>query len=178
MALTTSSRQTTTAIYIVSFNYPLDKVVGFTRVPLVSITTLQQGAYILSALNESGRDPNENSGFAIEFNTGKESSRYSTYSMRNEERDSDALLEDTTEKTENAEGTEFYAFKVLPVESGDNVEDDDDDDEGGAATTCKEMANKIVRRIHGQCRKASGTVEDIVEKDVVRYVHLAGCPVK
>jgi hypothetical protein len=152
----------------VSFNYPLDKVVGFTRIPLVSITSLQRGAYILSALNESGRDSNENSGFAIEFNTGKESTRYSTYSMRNEHRDTDALLEDTTDKIENAEGTEFYAFKVLPVESGDNAEEDDDDDEGGPATTCAEMANKIVRRIHRQCRRVSETVEAIVEKDIVR----------
>jgi hypothetical protein len=34
---------TESALFIVSFNYSLDKVVGFTRVPLPSITGLQRG---------------------------------------------------------------------------------------------------------------------------------------
>ena len=118
-------------------------------------------------MNEAGRDPNENSGLAIEFSPGKESTRYSTYSIRNERRDSDAMLEDTDDKPSTPDGVEFYAFKVLPVDFGDSAEDDSDDEEG-AATTCREMAQKITRRIHRQCRKQSGAVEAIVEKDIVR----------
>lgn len=34
---------TESALFIVSFNYSLDKVVGFTRVPLISVTDLQKG---------------------------------------------------------------------------------------------------------------------------------------
>lgn len=78
-------------------------------------------------------------------------------------------MEDPDDKTLSAESVEFYAFKVLPMEFGDNAEDDSDD-EDGAATTCKEMSGKIVRRIHRQCRKQSGAVEVVVEKDIVRYV--------
>jgi hypothetical protein len=51
--------QSKVAIYVVSFNYTLEKVVGFTRIPLRSITSIQKGAYILSTLQEAGRDPLE-----------------------------------------------------------------------------------------------------------------------
>lgn len=51
--------QSKVAIYVVSFNYTLEKVVGFTRIPLRSITSIQKGAYILSPLQEAGRDPVE-----------------------------------------------------------------------------------------------------------------------
>lgn len=51
--------QTKVAIYVVSFNYTLEKVIGFTRIPLQSITSIQKGPYILSPLQEAGRDPVE-----------------------------------------------------------------------------------------------------------------------
>ena len=51
--------QSKVAIYIVSFNYTLEKVVGYTRIPLQSVTSIQKGAYILSTLQEAGRDPME-----------------------------------------------------------------------------------------------------------------------
>ncbi|WVW80546.1 hypothetical protein I302_102531 [Kwoniella bestiolae CBS 10118] len=47
------------AIYVVSFNYSLEKVMEFTRIPLKSITSIQKGAYILSTLQEASRDPKE-----------------------------------------------------------------------------------------------------------------------
>lgn len=81
------------------------------------------------------------------------------------------LVEDTPT---TANGTEFYAFKVLPLEYNERSSaDDDDDDEddhldGIRAVNCKEQAGKIVKRIHRQCRKVSEAVELPVEKDVVR----------
>ncbi|EJT48555.1 hypothetical protein A1Q1_02463 [Trichosporon asahii var. asahii CBS 2479] len=71
------------ALYVVSFNYSLEKVNEFTRIPLKSITSLQKGAYILSALQEAGRDPTENAGFVVTFAAADESTRYSTYSLDN-----------------------------------------------------------------------------------------------
>lgn len=59
------------AIYVISFNYALEKVIAFTRIPLASLTSIQKGelisppvkliltnsgAYILSPLQEAGRD--------------------------------------------------------------------------------------------------------------------------
>ncbi|KAL1412508.1 hypothetical protein Q8F55_000254 [Vanrija albida] len=76
---------TKAALYVVSFNYQLEKVNEFTRIPLKSITSIQKGAYILSALQEAGRDPVENAGFIVNFSPADESTRYSTYSLRNRE---------------------------------------------------------------------------------------------
>jgi hypothetical protein len=73
------------ALYVVSFNYSLEKVNEFTRIPLKSITSIQKGAYILSALQEAGRDTTENAGFVINFSPADEDRRYSTYSLRNRE---------------------------------------------------------------------------------------------
>jgi hypothetical protein len=73
------------ALYVVSFNYSLEKVNEFTRIPLKSITSIEKGAYILSALQEAGRDPAENAGFVVNFSPADEDRRYSTYSIRNRE---------------------------------------------------------------------------------------------
>lgn len=78
-----ANSQTKLALYVVSFNYSLEKVNEFTRIPLKSITSLQKGAYILSALQEAGRDPTENAGFVVTFAAADESTRYSTYSLDN-----------------------------------------------------------------------------------------------
>jgi len=167
--------QTNKAIYIVSFNYSLDKVSGFTRIPLGAITALQRGAYILSALQEAGRDPLENHGFVIRFSTHEESTRYSSYSIRNTRRDSETALpatpltETTPSEPDGAE--EFYAFKVLPLEPGVEEDEDDDDESVGTGTgavgNCKDVADKIVRRIGAQCKRVGDGVE-VEEKDVVR----------
>ena len=163
---------------MVSFNYSLDKVSGFTRIPLGAITALQRGAYILSALQEAGRDPLENHGFAIRFSTNEESTRYSSYSIRNTRRDSEAATsplpatphtETTPTETDGAE--EFFAFKVLPLEPGVEEDEDDDDEtigtESGTVGNCKDVADRIVRRLEAQCKRVGDGVV-VEEKDVVR----------
>jgi hypothetical protein len=52
-------KQSQLALYVVSFDYDLEKVVTSTRIPLRNITSIQKGAYILSPLQEAGRDPEE-----------------------------------------------------------------------------------------------------------------------
>jgi len=82
---------TKVALYVVSFNYSLEKVNEFTRIPLKSITSIEKGAYILSALQEAGRDATENAGFVINFSPVDEDRRYSTYSIRHREPTSPAV---------------------------------------------------------------------------------------
>ena len=148
----------------------MDKVSGFTRIPLASITGIEQGAYILSALQEAGRDPNENAGFLIRFSPADEDTRYSTYSIRNTRRESDAASVSTASAMDHEESevdpnaSEVYAFKVLPRDFEDAYEDEDDE---GSATTCLEMAAKISRRIGRQCAKC-GSNATVLAKDVVR----------
>jgi hypothetical protein len=72
------------ALYIVSYDYALEKVQLFTRVPLGDIVSIQHGAYILSPLQESSRDPEENYGLIITYRTAKQTTRISSYSIRNQ----------------------------------------------------------------------------------------------
>ncbi|OCF38942.1 inositol polyphosphate-5-phosphatase F [Kwoniella heveanensis CBS 569] len=152
---------TRAAVYVVSFNYSLEKVMEFTRIPISSITSIQKGAYILSTLQEASRDPKENSGFILNFSPTDESTRYSTYSLRNKApaTPEKAKATSTTPSTpipsvEHAlidpDATEYYAFKAMPGHTGD---------EG----TCQEEVNSIVEDIAKVCKK-----DDLVEdKDVV-----------
>ncbi|CAE6471791.1 unnamed protein product [Rhizoctonia solani] len=69
-----------TSIYIVCFDFEMDKVVSSRRVPLEDIV----GAYILSTLHEASKDPAENYGFSITYRITHQDIRLTTYSMRNQ----------------------------------------------------------------------------------------------
>ncbi|KAF5315948.1 hypothetical protein D9611_005058 [Ephemerocybe angulata] len=72
------------ALYIVSYDYTLEKVKFYIRVPLGDIVGISKGAYILSPLEESSRDPEQNYGFVITWLTKHEESRATSYSVRND----------------------------------------------------------------------------------------------
>ncbi|KAG8763421.1 hypothetical protein FRC11_004032 [Ceratobasidium sp. 423] len=74
---------TGSAIYIVSFDFEMDKVVSSRRVPLGDVVGIKQGAYILSTLHEASKDPAENYGFSITYRIAHQDIRLTTYSMRN-----------------------------------------------------------------------------------------------
>ncbi|KAH7908877.1 SacI homology domain-containing protein [Hygrophoropsis aurantiaca] len=72
------------ALYIVSYDYTLEKVKMYTRVPLGNIVQMVKGAYILSPLEEASRDPAQNAGFTVSWlNTDNVSTRLTSYSYRN-----------------------------------------------------------------------------------------------
>ncbi|CAE6421011.1 unnamed protein product [Rhizoctonia solani] len=71
------------AIYIVCFDYEMDKVVSSRRVPLGDVVNIKQGVYILSTLHEASKDPAENYGFSITYYITHQDIRLTTYSMRN-----------------------------------------------------------------------------------------------
>ncbi|ORX40908.1 SacI homology domain-domain-containing protein [Kockovaella imperatae] len=166
-------------LYVVSFNYSLEKVVGFSRIPLKSITSIQKGAYILSPLQEAGRDVSENAGFIVSFSPVHEDTRYSTYSLRN--RAGHGIGSPTTSPEVNEletrqrddldpHTTEFFAFKILPREFAvrpTSIEDSETDDEGGANETCRQAADRIVKRISDQCRRVNPLDKFVIDKDVV-----------
>ncbi|KAJ2926422.1 hypothetical protein H1R20_g10673, partial [Candolleomyces eurysporus] len=72
------------ALYIVSYDYTLEKVKLYTRVPLGDIIGIAKGAYILSPLEEASRDPEQNHGFVITWLTTHQESRVTSYSVRND----------------------------------------------------------------------------------------------
>ncbi|TFK30155.1 hypothetical protein FA15DRAFT_726049 [Coprinopsis marcescibilis] len=73
------------ALYVVSYDYTLEKVKLYTRVPLGDVVGITKaGAYILSPLEEASRDPEQNYGFVISWLTSRQESRASSYSVRND----------------------------------------------------------------------------------------------
>jgi hypothetical protein len=58
------------------------QVVAFTRIPTGDILGLQHGAFILSALDGSTRDPVENYGFILKYHDHNSTDRSHTYSLR------------------------------------------------------------------------------------------------
>ncbi|EJD44199.1 hypothetical protein AURDEDRAFT_145215 [Auricularia subglabra TFB-10046 SS5] len=74
---------TAKALYIVSYDYNLEKVNMFTRVPLGDIVGLRKGPYILSPLEEASRDPTQNYGFMVAYLPTRQDTRVSSYSVRN-----------------------------------------------------------------------------------------------
>ncbi|EIW70203.1 hypothetical protein TREMEDRAFT_30281 [Tremella mesenterica DSM 1558] len=162
------------AVYVVVFNFALEKVVQFTRIPLGSITLIQlEGAYILSPLQEASRDPLENYGFVLNFSPSNEDTRYNTYSIRNrrgpgpDSSPSTPLLED-----KSLDSNQSFAFKVLPREfiakgasSGQIDEDDISIDSGD---TCKAAAERIVEKVKLQCEQLGGGGKGFVKyEDIV-----------
>ncbi|KAH7926636.1 hypothetical protein BV22DRAFT_1062448 [Leucogyrophana mollusca] len=76
------------ALYIISYDYTLEKVKMYTRVPLGDIVQIVKGAYILSPLEEASRDPIQNAGFTVSWlNTEQVSTRMTSYSYRNRPED-------------------------------------------------------------------------------------------
>ncbi|KZT33580.1 hypothetical protein SISSUDRAFT_1054071 [Sistotremastrum suecicum HHB10207 ss-3] len=76
------------ALYIVQYDYGMEKVQVFTRVPLEDVTEIRKGAYILSPLEEGSRDPEQNSGFVVSFVNSGQETRVRSYSVRNTVNDS------------------------------------------------------------------------------------------
>ncbi|TFK62545.1 hypothetical protein BDN72DRAFT_964483 [Pluteus cervinus] len=74
---------TVKALYIISYDYTLEKVKSYTRVPLGDIIEIAKGAYILSPLEEASRDPAQNAGFTITWLNSNQVTRVTSYSVRN-----------------------------------------------------------------------------------------------
>lgn len=118
----------------------------------------------------------ENAGLKIAFTTDNESTRYSTYSIRNETKTNDEA------ESPMESPIEFYAFKVLPMEFDDERgfefgQEESSDEEGDyeavtpgpvGAVNCQEQAGKIVRKIVRACVRVNNRDVKVEEKDVVR----------
>jgi len=74
---------TATALYIVRYDYTLEKVKMYTRIPLGDIIGITKGAYILSPLEEASRDPVQNAGFTVSWLNNNQVTRITSYSVRN-----------------------------------------------------------------------------------------------
>ncbi|KAL8293443.1 hypothetical protein RQP46_000144 [Phenoliferia psychrophenolica] len=80
------------AVYVVSYEYTLQKVMSFVRIPTGEVVGIQFGAYILSALDAAGRDLEENQGFLLSFHSRSTTERIHSYSMRSKPSSSSSSL--------------------------------------------------------------------------------------
>ncbi|GAA5970206.1 hypothetical protein JCM11641_000310 [Rhodosporidiobolus odoratus] len=70
------------AVYVVGYEFALGKVTAYTRIPTGDILSVQHGAYILSSLDASTRDPTENHGFVLHYHDADATEKVHTYSLR------------------------------------------------------------------------------------------------
>ncbi|KAF8197552.1 SacI homology domain-containing protein [Pholiota molesta] len=168
------------ALYIVSYDYTLEKVKLYTRVPLGDIVGISKGAYILSPLEESSCDPQQNAGFVVTWLSSNQESRVTSYSVRNSldlssppstptsatflgrtrSRShtlpplSNVLAEAASSGTAGAGQRNFAAFKVLPIDPARARR---------ASSSTSEMYSETSDEMHG-----AGTCKEAVDLIVER----------
>ncbi|KAI9510219.1 SacI homology domain-containing protein [Russula earlei] len=70
------------ALYIISFDYNLEKVKVSTRIPLHDIMSITKGSLKLN-FQETSRDPLQNAGFIVEWRNLRQRTRVTSYSLHN-----------------------------------------------------------------------------------------------
>ena len=150
------------------------------------------GAYILSPLEESSRDPEQNGGFVLTWLTWNQESRVTSYSVRNSldsgspvpptptspsfgnrrrtSRNAASGLSNVLPSSSGLGTKNFAAFKVLPIDRREmgGVSDQyvELSDEMQSASSCRDAVDLIVDKICGAC----GQGVSVSEGDVVRSV--------
>lgn len=176
------------AVYAVEYDFNLQKVVSFLRIPSGDLVSLQLGAYILQSLEPAQRDPTENYGLLIKYREHSAVERVHTYTMRS------FKLSPTKEKSvldspskarqrlaeDSANPPKFLAFKalrrdVVRLNDGQSriIERRDEQDSGTeGAKTAKELVESIVGMLKEEAEKLGASEEGddsfVVEKDIIR----------
>jgi hypothetical protein len=135
---------TAKALYICSFNYHLEKVVQFRRIALSLVTGIRKGEYILSTLDASSRDIEQNYGFLLEYEQGGESMRMNVGAMRNESL-KDISIENAEDEAnvsdDETDDTAFIAFKAVRYNVFGELSPEE-------VLTGREQVENIVAKIH------------------------------
>ncbi|KAI7898623.1 SacI homology domain-containing protein [Cokeromyces recurvatus] len=89
------------AFYVCSYNYELEKVIQFTRLPLDTIMSIQIGEYILSSLTQDSRSEDLNYGFILYYSKEGEIVRWNTGSIQNQSLGDINIVNDRNEEDDN-----------------------------------------------------------------------------
>ncbi|GAA5963523.1 hypothetical protein JCM21900_004539 [Sporobolomyces salmonicolor] len=163
------------AVYVVGYEFSLQKVVSFTRIPTGDITSVQTGAYILSSLDASTRDPVENYGLVLRYADGSTTERIHTYTLRTES----AKKDRSTATVAASPNRRLSALKPLRLPGVTAVKEKDKP--GPPAGETHFFAFKALRRdavkmasVDGSSqimdRRAGDDVEGKTAKDLVRGI--------
>ena len=167
------------ALYVCSYNYNLEKVVQFKRIPLDTITTIQVGEYILSSLTPISRDIDQNYGFLLYYDPLRELIRLNTGSIRNQslgdlnigssaslppaEKASSSSSTDGDSSDED-DGKTFLAFKAVRYNTLGELPEED-------IKSCREQVMDITHLIASACKRENDD-QFLVEKSVIRLVSI------
>ncbi|KAI9495075.1 SacI homology domain-containing protein [Zychaea mexicana] len=118
------------ALYVCSYNYNLEKVVQFKRIPLDTITSIQVGEYILSSTTPVSRDVDQNYGFLLFYDSNRELTRLNTGSIWNQSLD-DLNISSTnvSSKTATAENSHYRSGRHSSLSSSSSSSCSDNEDE-------------------------------------------------
>ncbi|EGG12950.1 uncharacterized protein MELLADRAFT_87169 [Melampsora larici-populina 98AG31] len=113
------------AIYVVNYDYGLQKVEEFTRIGLDDIIKIQRGVYITSCLEESEKDEKENYGFVIH------------YDMMGRSQKATELGNQRTNELKETIVERIISFKVIRSSSSDHQNE----------KSCEEISLEILKMI-------------------------------
>lgn len=186
------------ALYVCSYNYHLEKVVQFKRIELRTIKYIQIGDYILSSLTPESRDPNENYGFCLVYNSNNQIMRWNTGSILNENLEDLSIPTSEVDVSNQEDGAESDNDSVSSISSisssssslsstdieGNNLAVTQDaslsfkavrynnvSEEwlGDDLLTCKEQVQEIVKQIADQCgHSVDPSGKFVVYKPIIR----------
>ncbi|KAG0665880.1 hypothetical protein C6P46_005974 [Rhodotorula mucilaginosa] len=177
------------ATYVVSYDYTLQKVSSYIRIPNSDVLGVQTGTYIISALDASGRDPVENFGLLLRYRASHTTERIRTYSLRTTSLKKKRVgLKDLTlpaqapgqmpqpdEADRDAAETHFVAFKALRKDAVKVTGPDGTTTElpsksrNSGGETAKDIVEDIAARVREECDKV-GIADFVVEKDIISLV--------
>ncbi|ORY98766.1 SacI homology domain-domain-containing protein [Syncephalastrum racemosum] len=150
---------TAKALYVCSYNYHLEKVVQFQRIALDTVSKIQTGEYILSALTPDSRDLEQNYGMLIFYDAERELIRMNTGSMQNvlaSEKES-SPSPDSSDSEDIEIKTPFVAFKGVRYNVLGELADE-------AMQTCQQQVEAIAIRIAEESGQSKG---DIVHYPII-----------
>jgi len=147
------------AVYMCAFDFALEKVCAFERVPLDAVREVQWGTYITSTLAASHVDVERNVGFLVRYNDSEEDRlvRVNTRSLQTTPKKEGREKKKEEEEEEEEEETKFWAFKAMPAGSGVDA----------AAATAeagseKDVVRSVVRELASACQRVKVTGGDVV----------------
>ncbi|KAA8894626.1 SacI homology domain-containing protein [Sphaerosporella brunnea] len=122
------------AVYLCVFDWALEKVSAFERVPVEEVTGIQWGAYITSTLAASSIDEERNVGFLLRYRpTGNDLVRVNTRSLqthpskdklqqRMESDDEGLAYSNEPQEPQARDGERFWAFKAISAADSEQTE--------------------------------------------------------
>ncbi|MBW0506174.1 hypothetical protein O181_045889 [Austropuccinia psidii MF-1] len=160
------------ALYIVSYEYVLQKVQEFLRIGLEDILSIQIGTYITAVIDDRDLDPVENYGFLIWYDTTGAIEKKNTYSMRLEQ-SHPSTIEEVDEKAvveANGEssGRKLLAFKAPKNLTSRGQIEAEEQAERQPRMSAEDFVREVIAKIEMECNSnQTGSKLKVFEEPII-----------